>query len=164
MSDAFTQRYEGPAPAVEIARDLVKRGAVIAPILVVIGGIFWGAAGAASTAYGLAIVLVNFLLAAFMLSAAARVSFALMGAAALFGYLMRLGLIFLAVYLVKDASWVELVPLGITLIATHLGLLFWELRYVSGTLAHPGLKPGTTTFGSGRTSRPTRHNKEQAFR
>ena len=24
---------------------------------------------------------------------------------------------------------------------THLGLLFWETRYVSATLAYPGLKP-----------------------
>jgi len=29
----------------------------------------------------------------------------------------------------------------LTLIVTHLGLLFWELRYVSGSLAYPGLKP-----------------------
>jgi hypothetical protein len=61
--------------------------------------------------------------------------------AVLFGYLLRLGLIFLAVYVVKDAGWVERVPLGFTIIVTHLGLLVWELRYVSATLAYPGLKP-----------------------
>ena len=33
------------------------------------------------------------------------------------------------------------VPLGITLIAAHLVLLFWELRHVSGTLAFAGLNP-----------------------
>ena len=27
------------------------------------------------------------------------------------------------------------------LIVTHLGLLFWETRFVSATLAFPGLKP-----------------------
>ena len=64
-----------------------------------------------------------------------------MGGAALFGYLLRLGLIFLAVMLVKDASWIDVVPLGLVLIATHLGLLFWELRFVSGSMAYPGLKP-----------------------
>ena len=31
--------------------------------------------------------------------------------------------------------------LGITVLVTHLGLLFWELRYVSASLAFPGLKP-----------------------
>ena len=29
------------------------------------------------------------------------------------------------------------------LVVTHLGLLFWELRYVSASLAHPGLTPPT---------------------
>jgi hypothetical protein len=32
-------------------------------------------------------------------------------------------------------------PLGLTIILAHLGLLFWELRYVSLSLAYPGLKP-----------------------
>ena len=58
--------------------------------------------------------------------------------AALFGYLIRLALIFLAVWLVKDAAWVELVPLGITIIVTHLGLLFWEMKYVSAVPRLPG--------------------------
>ena len=61
--------------------------------------------------------------------------------AVLFGYLLRLGLIFLAVFLVHDASWFEKLPLGLTIIVTHLGLLIWELRYVSASLAFPGLKP-----------------------
>ena len=29
------------------------------------------------------------------------------------------------------------------MIVTHLGLLFWETRYVSASLAFPGLKPTT---------------------
>ena len=51
------------------------------------------------------------------------------------------GKVTIAVLLVKDAGWMELVPLCITIIVTHLGLLFWELRYVSASLAFPGLKP-----------------------
>ncbi len=141
MNDPLTQRLEGPAPVLEVARDLVRRGALIAPIAIVIGALFWGSPGAASVAYGLAIVLANFVMAAVLLAWAGRISFAVMGAAAMFGFLLRLGLIFLAVLLVKDQSWVELVPLGLTLIITHLVLLFWEMRYVSATLAHPGLKP-----------------------
>ena len=42
--------------------------------------------------------------------------------AALFGYLGRLAVITTVVLLVKDAGWVELVPLGFTIILTHLGL------------------------------------------
>jgi hypothetical protein len=64
-----------------------------------------------------------------------------MMAAVLFGYLIRLALIFLAVWLVKDASWISLPALGSTIIFTHLGLLFWEMKYVALSLAYPGLKP-----------------------
>jgi putative NIF3 family GTP cyclohydrolase 1 type 2 len=46
-----------------------------------------------------------------------------------------------AVLVVRDAGWFAAVPLGLTLIVTHLGLLFWELKYVSASLAFPGLKP-----------------------
>jgi hypothetical protein len=141
VTDVFLSRHDGPSPAVQVARDIVKRGVYIAPIAVAVGAVFWGAAGAASVAYGLAIVCVNFVLAALSIGWGARISAAMMGAAAMFGFLIRLGLIFLAVMLVKDAGWVELVPLGMTLIVTHLGLLFWEMKYVSASLAYPGLKP-----------------------
>jgi len=33
------------------------------------------------------------------------------------------------------------VPLALTIGVTHLGLLIWETRYVSASLAYPGLKP-----------------------
>jgi hypothetical protein len=141
VTDVFLSRHDGPSPALQVARDIVKRGAYIAPIAVALGAAFWGADGAASVLYALAIVCVNFLLAALAIGWGARISAAMMGAAAMFGFLIRLGLIFLAVMLVKDASWVELVPLGMTLIVTHLGLLFWEMKYVSASLAYPGLKP-----------------------
>ncbi|KAA0234132.1 MAG: hypothetical protein JJLCMIEE_01992 [Acidimicrobiales bacterium] len=141
MGSPMTTRLEGPAPAMSVALDLVKRGLYLAPVALIASAVFWGGAGAASTAYGLAIVLVNFFLAAWLLQVTGRISFALMGAAAMFGFLLRLGLIFLAVLLVKDQAWVELIPLGLTIIITHLALLFWELKYVSASLAFPGLKP-----------------------
>jgi hypothetical protein len=144
VTDVFLSRHDGPSPAVQVARDIVKRGVYIAPIAVGLGAAFWGTAGAASVLYGLAIVCLNFVLAALAIGWGARISAAMMGAAAMFGFLIRLGLIFLAVMLVKDAGWVELVPLGVTLIVTHLGLLFWEMKYVSASLAFPGLKPART--------------------
>lgn len=139
--NALTQRMEGPSPAVAVARDLARRGAMIAPAAILLGAIFWGTDGALSVALGLGIVVVNFLLAAAMLGYAARISLALMAGAALFGFLIRLGLITIAVLLVRDEPWVELVPLGLSLIISHLGLLFWEMRFVSASLAFPGLKP-----------------------
>lgn len=139
----LTQRLEGPAPVMNVARDLARRTALVAPALIVLGAVIWGTPGAASVGYGIGIVLANFLLAAWLLATAGRISFAAMGAAAMFGFLLRLGLIFLAVLLVKDQSWVEMLPLGLTLIVSHLGILFWEMRYVSASMAFNGLKPST---------------------
>lgn len=122
---------------------MVTKGLVVLPFGLIVGAVIGGFAGAASVGYGMVLVLVNFLLAAYLLAWAAKISFALVASVALGGYMMRLGLIFLAVWLVKDAWWVQLVPLGITIIVTHLGLLMWELRYVAASLAHPGLKPSS---------------------
>ena len=119
----------------------IRKAAIGGPVLILVFGLIWGLDGAYSTAYGLAIVVVNFSLAAAMMAYAARISLGLMMFAALFGYLIRLGLILAAILLVRDASWVELVPMGITIIVAHLGLLFWEMKYISASLAFPALKP-----------------------
>jgi len=86
-------------------------------------------------------VLANFALAAALLSWAGRRSVALLMGVALFGYIFRLALVTVAVLAVKDLAWVELVPLGLTIVVSHLGLLFWETSRVSASLAFPGLKP-----------------------
>jgi hypothetical protein len=138
---ALTTRIDGPAPEVEVSTDLVKRGLIVAPLLVAVCGVIWGADGAWSALYGIALVLANFALAAALIALTIRISLTLMLAAVLFGYLIRLALIFVAVYAVKDAAWISLPALGATIIATHLGLLVWELKYVALSLASPGLKP-----------------------
>ena len=43
---------------------------------------------------------------------------------------------------VRHESWVDLPTLAVALFVTQIGLLFWETRYVSASLAYPGLKPG----------------------
>lgn len=141
MTAAMTTRDLGPAPEPVLARDIAKRAVLLAPLAVLACAAIWGADGAASAGYATAIVLANLLLAAWMLSTAAKISYALLMGAALFGFLLRLGLVSAAVLLVQDAAWVEPLALGLTLVVAHLGLLFWELRYVSISLAHPGLKP-----------------------
>jgi hypothetical protein len=138
---AFTTRLEGPAPEVSVSRDIVRRGLIVAPVLVAVCGVVWGVDGAWSSAYAIALVLLNFGLAAALIAFTARISLTLMMASILFGYLIRLGLIFLAVFLVRDAGWISLPALGTSIIVTHLGLLIWEMKYVAISLAHPGLKP-----------------------
>lgn len=131
---------EAPPVERQIASDMIRRALPVAPVLVLVAGLVWGVDGGLSAAYGLAIVLANFALAAAMLSWAGRRSMALLMGAALFGYLVRLALVTVAVLAVKDMEWVRLLPLGLTIIVTHLGLLFWEASRVSATLAFPGLK------------------------
>lgn len=150
MGTAFVTRLEGPAPEAQVARDMIRRALPAAPVLIGLSAAMWSIDGAISSAYGIAIVVANFALSAAMLAWTARISLALLMGAALFGFLLRLGLIFAAVLVVRDASWMHLPALGVTLVVTHLGLLFWEMRYVSISLAHPGLKPAAR--GS---SRPT---------
>lgn len=134
----------GPAPEAVLARDLIRRAALVAPALLLVGFLGWGVDGALSAGYGLLLVMANFAIAAGLLAWAAPISLGAFMGAALFGYLLRLGLLFGAVVLVRDAGWVELWPLGLTLIVTHLGLLAWEARSVSLSLAFPALKPRRT--------------------
>lgn len=141
MTSPLVTRLDGPAPEVSVSKDIAKRGLLSTPVIVAVCAVIWGGDGALSSLYAIAIVLVNYLLAAGLIAVTARISLGLMMGAVLFGYLVRLGLILLAVLLVKDASWISLPALGATIIVTHLGLLVWELKYVALSLAYPGLKP-----------------------
>jgi hypothetical protein len=132
------------APPVEreLAFDMGRRGIWAAPVIVLVALVIWGGDGAWSALVAVAIVLVNLVLAAVSLSWAARRSLTLVMAVALGGFAVRMGLVTVALLLVKDEPWIDLVALGVTLLVTHLGLLFWELRYVSASLAFPALRPG----------------------
>ena len=130
-------------PAVErdIALDIVKHGLIVAPVIVVVAGLTSHWDGAASAAIALGIVFVNFLLAALIVGRAAKISPTAVGGAALGGYVVRLALILVALVLLRHVSWIVLPWLGFTIVGAHLGLLFWETRYISLQLAAPGLRP-----------------------
>lgn len=138
---AIVTQLDGEPVEIKVTADMIKHGLLVAPALIGLAGLIWGGAGAWSAAFAIGLVLLNFALSAALISYTARISLGLMMGATLFGYLIRLGLIMLAVLLVKDAGWISLPALGATIIVTHLGLLVWELKYVAITLAHPGLKP-----------------------
>ncbi len=129
------------SPIPEIARDLARRSIIGLPVGLLVGLVYGGWNGALSVSFGIGIVVVNFLLSAYMLSWAVQISYSLVTSVALGGFFMRMLIIGAAVLLVKDAAWVNLVLLGITIVITHLGLLMWEMRFVSSSMAHPGLKP-----------------------
>lgn len=127
----------------EMAFDMVRRGLLVAPVLLVASGLVWGWVGVSSCAYGLALVFANFLLAAGMLGWAAKIGPNALLATALGGFLLRMLILVLAISVVKDQTWIDLAALGATILVTYLGLLFWETRFVSASLAFPGLRPRT---------------------
>lgn len=133
--------YVYTPPELDIAKDLVRRGLPAAPILIVVCGLIWGVNGALSAAYGVAIVLVNFTLAALFMAWSAKISPTMLMAAVFGGFFVRMGIVLVAVLAVKNASWVALPALLLTILVTHIGLLLWETRHVSASLAYPGLKP-----------------------
>ncbi len=140
MGEAFVA-LDGPAPETEIVRDMVKRAAYAAPVLIVVFGLIWGLNGAISTGYAIAIVCVNFVVAAALDATGARISVGMLMGMSMFGFFIRMAIVFGAFFAAKDASWMVVIPFAFTLVITHLGLLFWEMRYVSANLAHPALKP-----------------------
>jgi hypothetical protein len=125
----------------DIALDLVKHGLLIAPVVILVAGLVSGWDGTASAAIALGIVCLNFTLAALSVGWAAKISPVMVGGVALGGYVVRLGLILVALVLLRHVSWIVLPWLGFTLVGAHLALLFWEMRYVSMSLAAPGLRP-----------------------
>ena len=143
MTAAAAPFSETETSAVEraIARDLVRRGIVLAPAVVIICALGFGRDGALTAGYAVAIVLANLIGSAAMLAWAAPKGPTVLMATALGGFLGRMILVGLAVWAVSDASWVHMKLLAVTVLLTHLGLLAWETKFVSASLAYPALKP-----------------------
>lgn len=129
------------APESEIVGDLVRRALPVAPVPIALAAAVAGVDGALSAGVAIVLVVANFVAAAASLAWAARINLGLLMGIALFGYLLRISILFGIVLLLRDLGWVHVPSLGVTLVVMHLGLLFWETRYVSASLAHPALKP-----------------------
>ncbi|MGH9157802.1 MAG: ATP synthase subunit I [Acidimicrobiales bacterium] len=141
MTQATVTTPAVPQVEREVVADMARRGLPLCGLLIAGGAVGWGVAGAVSAGAAVVLVLANFAAAAALLGWAATVSpQALMGAA-LGGFLVRLGLLAVAVTALKGQSWVSWPPLAISLLVSHVGLLVWELRHVSATLAYPGVRP-----------------------
>jgi hypothetical protein len=135
------QTEERLSPERDLAFDMLKRGLPVAPVLVGLAAAVWGVHGALSAGFGIAVVFVNLLLAAGSMAWACRYSATTVMATALGSFAIRMLLVVLALAAVHGQAWVEPIPLGLTIVVTHLGLLLWETRFVSATLAYPALKP-----------------------
>jgi hypothetical protein len=140
------------APELDIARDLTRRAVPVGLAVIAVSALIWRADGAWTAAFAMAIIVVNLLAAAGLMAWAGRISATALMAAVMGGFVVRMAIVALAIFAVKDASWVELPLLAFTLLFAQLGLLAIETRYVSGSLAFPGLKPGVAVPKEARPS------------
>ncbi len=109
-----------------ISTNIAKRAVVVAPDLAFVFWITSGLEGAVASLIGVAVVVLNFLLAGYALSYAARISLSLYQAAVLFGFLIRLGLITVSLLLIGSVTQVDRMALGISVVVSYLVLLSWE--------------------------------------
>ncbi len=155
MSDLIS-RESGPTvnpqhndePEKGIVVDMLRRGIKIVPAWLLISLLVWGVDGALSAAYGVALIFANFLTASLFLTWAARISPAALMFAALFGFIFRLGALTVAVIAVSKISFFAPVPLGITIIVSHLGLLVCTFRQLRAFLNGLGSFLRATLFSS----------------
>ena len=161
LSDARSLPVDGPAPELQVAGDLARRAIPLAPVLLIAAAIGWGWGGVASSAIGMGLVIVNFLAAALIITSTLRISLNALMAGVLFGFMLRLALLTVAVVFLRKFDWIDDIPLLFTVLITHIGLLMWETRYVSMSLAYPGLKPRARS-GEVRPKQTTSINAKEA--
>ena len=130
-----------PNVETELVRDMLKRAVPAMPVVILVAALLAGTSGALSALLAVAVVTGNFALAAVSLSWAARVSPVTLMATAFGGFAVRMGIVTVVILAVRHTSWINLPAFAITILATHLGLLFWESKYVGASLAFPGVKP-----------------------
>ena len=146
MSETFAANLQ-TAPEVSIARDLARRAAITAPLVAGVLGIWLGAGAALGVLLAAAIVSANFMVAATILEYCSRISYTAVMAGALGGFIFRLAAVTVAAIGVKQLSWVDFQVFIVSLVLSHIVLLFWELRSVSLSLAYPGLAPNSKEIG-----------------
>jgi hypothetical protein len=136
------------APGVPVAHEsriaghMARHALVIAPLVILACGLLRGIDGAISAAIALVLVCGNFMISARLIGWAAAKGPAAIQAAVLGGFVVRLAALMVIVLALEQLDFIDLPVLVITIAITHIALLIWETRYVSLTLAAPGLKLG----------------------
>jgi len=128
---AAAEAYSQPFPvAIDVeslvARHIIKRALVVGPIIVVVAWLLTDPLGALSAAIGVGIVVVNFLIAGWILSRAAKVSMQTYHVAALFGFFLRMGFIALSMFGVAWIFEVDRRAMGVAAVAAFFALLTLE--------------------------------------
>jgi hypothetical protein len=142
------ERFLVTAPSVSVAHEsriaghMARHALIVGPVVVLACGIFRGVDGAISAAIGLALVALNFFVSARLIAWGADRGAAFLQGAVLGGFVLRLAALLGIVLLLEPLDFVDIPVLVLTIAVTHIALLVWETKYVSLTLAAPGLKPG----------------------
>ena len=131
-SDAEQYVAEQRPVELDMAKSTVRRAVVVGPIIVALAWLIRGWDGAWSAALGVAIVVGYYLVTGVFLAMAARISFAAYYAAALLGFIVRLGLIAATMYLLASILPVDRVALGVSVVVAYLALLILEVRALAG--------------------------------
>lgn len=124
-----------------IALDLARHAAMVAPIIIFGFGLWRGVDAAVGAALALAVLVANWVVAALSLGWAARTNPNMLMGVALFGFLGRLAMITAIGAGIKALDIVDWPVFCAVLLAGYAGLLVWELRSISFSMASPGLKP-----------------------
>ena len=109
-----------------VAKQTVRRAIVVAPVIVAAAWLLRDAPAALAAAIGIGVVVGNFLLAGTILSRAARVSMKAYHAAALLGFVVRLGLITASMLLIAGVFEIDRPAMGIAAVVAYFTLLTWE--------------------------------------
>lgn len=127
VDEAYARPSVVAAPVEAIvARQTVRRALLVGPVVVGVAWILRGAGGGVAAALGVGIVVANFLLAGVILSRAATVSLRVYHAAALLGFVVRLGLITASMFLIASLFEVDRPAMGVAAVVAYFALLTWE--------------------------------------
>jgi hypothetical protein len=116
---------KAPVEAI-LARATVRRAVIVGPLIVVAAWLLRDAQAALAAAIGIVVVVGNFLLAGEILSRAARVSMKAYHAAALLGFVVRLGLITASMLLIAGVFEIDRTAMGVSAVVAYFALLMWE--------------------------------------
>jgi hypothetical protein len=109
-----------------LMRQATKYALLIAPLVVVAAWGLRGTDGFVSAVLGAALALGNLWLSALLFDRAARISVNALYAAALFGFIGRLGILTAVFFGLKQLPFVDVTVLGLVLLATYVGMLIAE--------------------------------------
>ncbi|MDH5616799.1 MAG: hypothetical protein OEY62_09715 [Acidimicrobiia bacterium] len=109
----------------------VRRSVFVGPPLVLVFWLARGGSGAWASALAVVLIGLNFLASGWLLSVSTRISLAFYHAAALFGFVLRLGLLTLTVLVVARYTDLDRLAFGISAVVAYLVLITWEAVMVS---------------------------------